>query len=200
MKPCISQATTLKNPFEADPDVFSRGGWTAVEIWLTKLETFLESHSVGRGACALGSRRRSNRSPRRRREGCSCRKAPSARRTGTTFGAGSSCLAELAVPTLIVTPDFARQVDADDFRTRRRGAGRSRRAGRDLRRAARARVSKGVSALRLSRDGDRLDRAGRRRQRRRLLRRVSLLHRPEQVRRPRLPCRRETWRGSRSAT
>ncbi len=46
MKPCISQATTLSTAFDADLTSFSRSGWTAVELWLTKLEAFLESHSV----------------------------------------------------------------------------------------------------------------------------------------------------------
>ena len=55
MKPCISQATTLKNPFEADPAVYLGGGWTAVELWLTKLESFLESHSVAEALTLLAS-------------------------------------------------------------------------------------------------------------------------------------------------
>ena len=42
MKPCISQATTMSTPFEADLPAFARGGWQAVELWLTKLETYLE--------------------------------------------------------------------------------------------------------------------------------------------------------------
>ena len=46
MKPCISQATTLSTPFEADLPAYARGGWTAVELWLTKLETYLEAHSI----------------------------------------------------------------------------------------------------------------------------------------------------------
>ncbi len=55
MKPCISQATTLKNPFEADPAAYRGGGWTAVELWLTKLETFLESHSTSEALALLQS-------------------------------------------------------------------------------------------------------------------------------------------------
>ena len=47
MKPCISQATTLMSPFEAGRDRRTvRSGWTAVELWLTKLEAFVEAHSV----------------------------------------------------------------------------------------------------------------------------------------------------------
>ena len=46
MKPCISQATTMSTAFEADLSCYARGGWTAVELWLTKLEAFLEAHSI----------------------------------------------------------------------------------------------------------------------------------------------------------
>jgi 2-keto-myo-inositol isomerase len=46
MKPCISQATTLSTPFELDILSYGRAGWSAVELWLTKLETYLQSHTV----------------------------------------------------------------------------------------------------------------------------------------------------------
>lgn len=55
MKPCISQVTTLNNPFEADLAVYQEAGWTAVEIWLTKLETFLEQHPAEEAAAILKS-------------------------------------------------------------------------------------------------------------------------------------------------
>ena len=45
MTPCISQATTLSTPFEHDLEAFGRAGWPAVELWLTKLETYLQSIS-----------------------------------------------------------------------------------------------------------------------------------------------------------
>ena len=46
MKACINQVTTLSTPFEDDLSAYARGGWSAVELWLTKLETFLEGHPV----------------------------------------------------------------------------------------------------------------------------------------------------------
>ena len=46
MKPCISQVTTLSTPFEDDLPSYTRAGFQAIEIWLTKLETYLESHSI----------------------------------------------------------------------------------------------------------------------------------------------------------
>ena len=53
MKPCISQVTTLNNPFDGDLKVYGRGGWTAVELWLTKLESFLRDHSLAQARAML---------------------------------------------------------------------------------------------------------------------------------------------------
>lgn len=46
MKPCVSQACTLSTPFAADLTGLADGGVTAVEVWLTKLETYLETAPV----------------------------------------------------------------------------------------------------------------------------------------------------------
>jgi 4-hydroxyphenylpyruvate dioxygenase len=46
MRPCISQATTLPASFADDVNTYADGGCTAVEVWLTKLETHLEKNSV----------------------------------------------------------------------------------------------------------------------------------------------------------
>lgn len=46
MRRCISQVTTLPTPFTEDIAAHAEAGWEAVEVWLTKLETHLESHSV----------------------------------------------------------------------------------------------------------------------------------------------------------
>ncbi len=114
MKPCISQATTLKSPFEADPAIFSRNGWTDVEIWLTKLETFLQDHTLAEARKTLES------------EGI--RPVAAASQGGLLLSRGDgreahwkhfanrlSILAELKVPVLIVTPDFVAQPNHDDY-------------------------------------------------------------------------------------
>src|SRR5437588_11835435 len=44
MKPCISQATTLTTSFADDVAGYADGGCLAMEVWLTKLETHLETH------------------------------------------------------------------------------------------------------------------------------------------------------------
>jgi 4-hydroxyphenylpyruvate dioxygenase len=46
MKPCISEATTLTSTFEQDVQGYADGGCSAMEVWLTKLETHLQSHSA----------------------------------------------------------------------------------------------------------------------------------------------------------
>jgi sugar phosphate isomerase/epimerase len=46
MKPCISEATTLPCSFEEDVAAFAGASWPGMEVWLTKLETHLETHSA----------------------------------------------------------------------------------------------------------------------------------------------------------
>lgn len=45
MKPCLSEATTLPASFAEDVAAYADGGCTAMEVWLTKLETHLEKHT-----------------------------------------------------------------------------------------------------------------------------------------------------------
>src|SRR5947209_13443331 len=46
MKPCISEATTLPATFVDDVQAYADAGCHALEVWLTKLEQHLESHSA----------------------------------------------------------------------------------------------------------------------------------------------------------
>jgi 2-keto-myo-inositol isomerase len=114
MKPCISQATTLNNSFENDLTAYRAGGWSAVELWLTKLETFLESHRAVEARELLTS--------------SGLKPAAAAAQGGLLLSQGTErtahwdhfrrrlvLLQELGVPTLIVTPDFARQPALDDY-------------------------------------------------------------------------------------
>lgn len=47
MKPALSQVCSLNSAFEKDIEDFAAGACLAVEIWLGKLETYLERHSMG---------------------------------------------------------------------------------------------------------------------------------------------------------
>jgi sugar phosphate isomerase/epimerase len=46
MKPCISEATTMTGSFAEDVQAFAGAGFRSMEVWLTKLETHLENHSL----------------------------------------------------------------------------------------------------------------------------------------------------------
>src|SRR5208282_1498359 len=46
MKPCISEATTLPSTFADDVSAYAGAGFSAMEVWLTKLETHLEQQSA----------------------------------------------------------------------------------------------------------------------------------------------------------
>ncbi len=46
MRPCISQSTTMASRFAEDINGYADAGCHAVEVWLTKLESHLETHSV----------------------------------------------------------------------------------------------------------------------------------------------------------
>jgi sugar phosphate isomerase/epimerase len=46
MKLCISEATTLPRTFSEDVAAYAEAGYSAMEVWLTKLEQHLESNSA----------------------------------------------------------------------------------------------------------------------------------------------------------
>src|SRR3954447_647745 len=114
MKPCISQATTLSTPLEADLPAYARGGWRAVEFWLTKLESYLEGHTIDDARELL--------------EANGLEPAAAAGQGGLLLSRGEereahwrhfrsrlAILKELGVGTLIVAADFARAPSADDY-------------------------------------------------------------------------------------
>src|SRR5438874_2058890 len=111
MKLCISQATTLPAAFADDLAAFADVGWTAAELWLTKLEKHLESSSVEATRKLLQDR---NLTP-----------AAAAYQGGLLLSQGEQrkvhfdhfrrrlelCQA-LGVPTMLLVADFAHRPDA----------------------------------------------------------------------------------------
>jgi sugar phosphate isomerase/epimerase len=114
MKLCISQSTILNSPFEADAAVLSRNGWNAVELWLTKLESYLEAHSLAEASGVLESN--------------GIRPVAASSQGGLLLSRGAeraahwehferrlALLGSLGVPTLVVTPDFVPQATGEDY-------------------------------------------------------------------------------------
>src|SRR5262245_11703919 len=46
MIPTLSQVCSLNSPFDRDLEDFAAGQCKSVEVWLTKLETYLQSHTL----------------------------------------------------------------------------------------------------------------------------------------------------------
>jgi len=114
MTPCISQATTMNTPFEADLTAYGRSGWTVVELWLTKLETYLRDHSIVDARELLRS--------------SGLKAGAAAMQGGLLLSRGAErtahwehfqrrldLLQELEVPVLVVAADFNRELTDDDF-------------------------------------------------------------------------------------
>lgn len=114
MKPCISQATTMSTPFDSDLSAYARGGWRAVELWLTKLESHLEGHTTAE--------------TRRRLEEEGLEPVAASFQGGLLLSRGSErevhwdhfrrrlgLLQELGVPRLTIAADFAALPIADDY-------------------------------------------------------------------------------------
>jgi len=114
MKPCISQATTLSTPFEADLDAYARGGWRAVELWLTKLETFLEGHTVA-DARRLLSENGLTPAAAAAQGGLLLSRGVERDAHWDLFRRRLATLQELGVPTLVVAADFHREPAPDDY-------------------------------------------------------------------------------------
>ena len=115
MIPCISQATTLSTPFEADLSPYARAGFEGVEVWLTKLETYLASHTIAEARSALD------------REGL--KPLAAATQGGLLVSRGVErqahwdhfrrrlgWLGELGIPVLVVAADHHDSPTPDDYR------------------------------------------------------------------------------------
>jgi sugar phosphate isomerase/epimerase len=105
MRPCISQVTTLPTPFQDDVVSLGQSGWELVELWLPKLETFLESKTAAEARALLDAN--------------GLVAAAAAGQTGLLSGTGEAghalwdqfrrrldWLAELGRPTLVLSADF----------------------------------------------------------------------------------------------
>jgi sugar phosphate isomerase/epimerase len=114
MKPCISQATTLSTPFEADLTAYARSGWTAVELWLTKLETFLETHPVAE-ARRLLDEQGLEAAAASFQGGLLLSRGTERTAHWDQFRRRLALLQELRVPVLVVAADFVAVAHHEDY-------------------------------------------------------------------------------------
>src|SRR5438552_1423579 len=110
MKPCVSEATTMPATFAEDVAACAQAGCPALEVWLTKLEQHLESHTAAATRDLVADK--------------GVTLAAAAYQGGLLLSQGEQRKAHFdhyrrrldlcqffGIPTLLLAPDFAEQVD-----------------------------------------------------------------------------------------
>ena len=107
---CISQACTLSAPFADDIRGYADGGCTAVEVWLTKLETHLATSSVA-DTHALLAERDTTLVAAAYQGGLLLSQGEARRIAFDHFKRRLELCQEFAIPALLVVADFAQKPD-----------------------------------------------------------------------------------------
>lgn len=110
MKPCISEATTLPRTFADDVTAYADAGCGAMEVWLTKLETHLETHS-GPDTLKLLEDRQLTLAAAAYQGGLLLSQGEQRRAHFDDFRRRLELCALFNVPTLLVVADFVEAVD-----------------------------------------------------------------------------------------
>jgi 2-keto-myo-inositol isomerase len=111
MRPCISEATTLPQTFAADLAAYAEAGWDAAEVWLTKLETHLETHS-GADTLKLLEDNQMALAAAAYQGGLLLSQGEQRRAHFDHFRRRLELCALFGIPTLLVVADFVEAVDA----------------------------------------------------------------------------------------
>src|SRR4051812_12088194 len=110
MKPCISEATTLPCTFADDVAAFADAGIDAMEVWLTKLETHLESVSVADTKRLLAGRKMTLAAASYQ-GGLLLSQGEQRKAHFDHFRRRLDLCQTFAIPTLVLVADFAQQPD-----------------------------------------------------------------------------------------
>jgi sugar phosphate isomerase/epimerase len=110
MKPCISEATTLPQTFADDVAAYAAAGFEAMEVWLTKVETHLETHS-GADTLKLLEDRQMILAAAAYQGGLLLSQGEQRRAHFGHFRRRLQLCAQFGIPTLLVVADFVEAVD-----------------------------------------------------------------------------------------
>jgi 2-keto-myo-inositol isomerase len=105
MRPALSQVCCLQAPFENDIHGFADAAGDGIELWLTKLEEYLKSHTVA-DVRKLAEDREQKFVAASFQGGLLVSQGEARRETWAQFERRLDLLAELAVPVLVLVPDF----------------------------------------------------------------------------------------------
>jgi 2-keto-myo-inositol isomerase len=114
MTPCIAQVSTLTQSFAADIENFAAAGCPAMEVWITKLEQHLETAALA--------------DTRKQLADCGIQLVAAAYQGGLLLAQGEARQAHydhfkrrldlcqaFGIPTLLIAPDFTREVDGQSL-------------------------------------------------------------------------------------
>src|SRR5713101_818600 len=110
MKLCISEATTLSATFAEDVAAYAEAGCGAMEVWLTKLEKHLESHSAAQTHKLLEDRQMTLAAASYQ-GGLLLSQGEQRRAHYDQFRQRLDLCQQFGIPTLLVVADFQEAVD-----------------------------------------------------------------------------------------
>ena len=110
MKPCVSQSCTMRGGFADDVTGFAEGGCHAAEVWLTKLETHLETHDAADTQKLLEDRQ-TTLAAAAYQGGLLLSQGEARRVHFDHFKRRLDLCQGFSIPTLIVVADFVEKVD-----------------------------------------------------------------------------------------
>ncbi len=105
MQPAISQLCTLNSSFEDDLKGYADATGAAVEFWLTKLENYLQTHTI-EDVRVLCAERELKPAAATFHGGLLLSQGDARRASWTQFEQRLDLCGALKIPTLIMTPDF----------------------------------------------------------------------------------------------
>ncbi len=141
MQLCISQVSTLTTPLEQELQAYARGGWSFMEIWLPKLETYLEQHTLDDYRSLLEANEIVPIAAASQ-GGLLIARDQQKASIESQYRKRLSLLAELGVKVLTLTPDFHHHPKDDDTRKSARKPCRGGADGGPARRQTRTRIPK----------------------------------------------------------
>jgi len=114
MRPCISEATTLPASFAEDVAAYADAACPAMEVWLTKLENHLETHSTADTRRLLADRNMTLAAAAYQ-GGLLLSQGEQRRAHYDHFKRRLDLCQQFGVPTLLVVADFVDKVDLTDL-------------------------------------------------------------------------------------
>jgi 2-keto-myo-inositol isomerase len=114
MKPCISEATTLSSTFAEDVNGYADAGCQALEVWLTKLETHLEKHSLADTRQLLEDRQMTLAAASYQ-GGLLLSQGEQRKAHFDHFKRRLDLCQSLGIPTMLIAADFVNKIESSDL-------------------------------------------------------------------------------------